>query len=139
VDLEKHEAHIQEERKIVEKELTDVREAVSSAEERIRVCAEERKALESALPEALVDNIQRVESMRQGIFLAKAEDGTCQACYVRVRPQVYQEIRQASEIHSCGNCRRFLYYPPAVEADLEGPARSEEESPGMEVVNGGAV
>jgi predicted nucleic acid-binding Zn-ribbon protein len=139
VDLEKHAEHIQEERKLVEKELAEVRARVEESEERIRVCTAERERLESGLPETLVLNIQRVEEMRRGIFLARAEDGTCQSCYVRVRPQVYQEIRQATAIHSCGNCRRFLYYPPTVEADLAGESGSEEQAPGVEVVNGGAV
>jgi hypothetical protein len=81
-----------------------------------------------------------VEESRGGVFLAKAEKELCQSCFVRVRPQVFQEIRAASRIHNCGQCRRFLYYEPALRP---GPTAEQPDGEagqaGVETANGGAV
>ena len=45
-------------------------------------------------------------------------DGLCSACHVRLRPQVFQEIRRNDQIIQCFSCNRILYYippPPPVE------------------------
>ena len=115
-DLEARAAHIQEERAKVAAEVADVeREAVGATERAGRFEAE-RTDIEVELPRDLVDAVRRVEEARAGIFLAKAEGQVCQSCYVRIRPQVFQEIKLAARIHSCGNCRRFLYYEPVLRA-----------------------
>lgn len=136
VDLASHESHIQEERKIVEQELADLRAAVINAEKRIEYCIGERKALESGLPDDMVLTVHRVEELRQGVFLAEAIDGTCQSCYVRVRPQAYQEIKQASAVHACGSCRRFLYHPSAVDTGAGEETCQEVDPAAIQTVNG---
>ncbi len=133
-DLEARASHIGEERTRVAAEVAQVEgDAVASREKIDRLVAE-RGETEAKLPRALVSTLHRVEEARQGLFLAKAEDGICQACFVRIRPQVFQEIKLASSIHSCGNCHRFLYYEPALRQAATG---SETEDSGLEAANGG--
>lgn len=115
-DLEARAAHIQEERAKVAEEIADVEREAKNAAERAERSEGERAAIEVELPRDLVDAVRRVEEARQGIFLARAEGQVCQSCYVRIRPQVFQEIKLSARIHSCGNCRRFLYYEPALRA-----------------------
>jgi len=139
-DLEARAAHIESERTIVEKERADVEAASADAQVRIERATAERAQIESSLPPALVANVRRVEEGRKGIFLVKVERESCSACHVRLRPQVYQEIRQASKIHVCGSCRRYLYAeaafaaaPVSTSAPLSGAGTE------VEAVNGGAV
>jgi predicted nucleic acid-binding Zn-ribbon protein len=127
-ELETHEAHIKEEREAVEKERSSVEAEAAEAEAAIEKKSAERASVESELPAEMVRVIQQLESTRQGIFLSKAENGVCQCCFVRVRPQVFQEIKQASEVHTCSSCRRFLYHEPALR-----------DQAGVKAVNDGAV
>lgn len=139
-DLEARAAHIEAERTIVEKERADVEAASADALARIERASAERAEIESTLPAALVANVKRVEEGRKGIFLVKAERESCSACHVRLRPQVYQEIRQASKIHMCGSCRRYLYSEAAFTST---PVSTTAPSPGpgseIKAMNGGAV
>lgn len=123
-DLDSRAAHIESERAIVEKEHAEVEAAVSDAQARIARASTERSEIEAALPSELVASIRRVEEGRRGVFLVKVDREMCSACHVRVRPQVYQEIRQATRIHACSNCKRYLYFEPALrnEASKEAPA-----------------
>ena len=134
-DLESQESHIQAERKLVEEESAVVKSEAEAAEATIVRVDEERRQIESELPESLVAVVGRLEASRQGIFLSRALDGICQSCFVRVRPQVFQEIRQAQKVHACSNCRRLLYHEPTLEPK-PGPQDSANE---IEAVNGGAV
>lgn len=138
VDLEASSSHIQEERAVVEAERAQVEADATAAREQIARCEAERTRIEAGLPADLVDNVRRVEEMRQGIFIAKAEKELCQACYVRVRPQAFQEIRQSVRIHTCSSCRRYLYFEPVLRTAPEAAAQ-EAEAPTLEARDGGAL
>lgn len=135
-DLDARASHIEQERSLVERERAQVESEVASAQRRILECEQERARVETELPPGLVASVRRIEESRRGLFMARTDDATCSACHVRVRPQVYQEIRQASRIHACSQCKRILY----VEAALRpaDPAESEGGSP-LEARDGGAV
>ena len=136
-DLEARAAHIESERAIVEAERTAIAADVAEAESRIERATAERSEIEATLPAALVANVRRVEEGRRGIFLVKADREMCSACHVRLRPQVYQEIKQATQVHICGNCRRYLYYEPALAPSNRPPVQTSGSE--VEAVNGGAV
>lgn len=129
-DLQTHADHIERERQQVENERAEVEAAVVEAGQRIEEFERERAAIEGELPPPLVETIRRLEGGRAGLFLVEAVDGTCQACFVRVRPQAYQEIRLASSIHSCSNCRRLLYHAPAL-SDASSPPDAAADRPGI--------
>ena len=43
--------------------------------------------------------------------LLPARNEVCEICQVRIRPQVYQEIRKNDQIIACDACQRILYNP----------------------------
>lgn len=137
-DLAERAAHINEERATVEAERLQVESDVAAANAQVALCGTERASIESGLPADLVDNVRRVEEARQGIFLARAEKESCTACFVRVRPQVFQEIRQAAKIHSCNSCRRFLYSEASVRATASAQVVGAQ-APAVEASDGGAI
>jgi predicted nucleic acid-binding Zn-ribbon protein len=141
-ELTKHEEHIQEERRQVDAERADVDVAVDQARESIAKLEEERERIESELPRNLVSSIRRLEENRQGLFLSRAEEGVCQSCFVRVRPQGFQEVKLAIKIHFCSNCRRLLYHEPSLKrmataANAEGAGDTDSEA--VNAVDGRSV
>ncbi|MGD9901945.1 MAG: zinc ribbon domain-containing protein [Vicinamibacterales bacterium] len=84
-----------------------------------------RAAVVAELPAALVRQFETVFKARRGTALAKAVDGLCEACRVRIRPHLYNQVRSGSEIIQCESCQRILYFvPPPPKADGE-PAPPE--------------
>jgi len=145
-ELATHEEHIKAERVQVEKERVEVEAAVEKARGSIEKLTEERGCIESELPRSLVAAIQRLVKGREGLFLAKADDGVCQSCFVRVRPQGFQEIKLALKIHVCSNCRRLLYHEPSLQrmaatakAESEAGDSGEGNASEIQAVDGGAV
>jgi predicted nucleic acid-binding Zn-ribbon protein len=61
--------------------------------------------------------------------MAEARDGICTICHVRLRPQVFNNVRGNEEIIQCDSCQRILYWTAAANAVRAGlmdphPARS---------------
>lgn len=48
----------------------------------------------------------------KGAAMSQAIDGLCIECRVRLRPQVFAEIRRNDTIRQCDNCQRIVYYIP---------------------------
>jgi predicted nucleic acid-binding Zn-ribbon protein len=58
---------------------------------------------------ALFDHVSRA---RKGSVVAEARDGHCTACHVRLRPQMFNEIRRGDRLIQCESCSRILYVLP---------------------------
>lgn len=85
-------------------------------EERARLQGR-RNELDIAVSEAVRELYERVRKARRGVALAEVREGFCTACNVRLRPQVYNEVRTHQSLLTCENCDRILYYvePPPAE------------------------
>jgi predicted nucleic acid-binding Zn-ribbon protein len=59
------------------------------------------------------DLLARYESLRrtkQGRAISKVEQNSCQWCRVLLTPSELQRARQRSDLQTCSNCGRILYY-----------------------------
>src|SRR5271169_1177810 len=74
-----------------------------------------RGELAGVLSEPVLALYERIRTYRTGAAVAEVRDGLCTACNVRLRPQVYNEIRTGETVMTCENCSRINYYiePPA--------------------------
>lgn len=83
----------------------------------------ERSALAAQLPPSIVSTYEAVARSRKGIAVVPAADERCSQCQVRLRPQVFVQIRQNNGIVQCDSCQRILYYvPPAATTSPGAPA-----------------
>jgi uncharacterized protein len=78
-----------------------------------------RNALLANLEPRLLALFEQVSRVRKGIAICSAtRDGLCSVCHVRLRPQVFQLVRQNDAIVQCDTCQRILYYvPPPAPAE----------------------
>ena len=130
----------QEQLKLREKELEEGQKKVTAMEAdlekeatRLRTELETetsgREKLLATIDAALLAQYRKVSDARSGIAMAEAKDEHCEVCHVRLRPQVYNEIRVGKEILNCDSCGRIMYYlGPSPghggEADTNQPAES---------------
>jgi predicted nucleic acid-binding Zn-ribbon protein len=63
-----------------------------------------------AIPGELFSDYDRIARTRGGVAMAEAIDERCQVCMVRLRPQMFQELRMGEKILHCESCRRILYF-----------------------------
>jgi hypothetical protein len=94
----------------------------------------ERSKIVAEIPEKLLAEYERIGKRHHGIALAEVRAETCQACGVRVRPHVFQELRRADhdQIFTCETCNRILYYAEpklAASGDSSPPPNDAPETP----------
>jgi uncharacterized protein len=83
--------------------------------EAARVNADQDTA-RAALDPTILDMFDRIARGRQGVAMARAREERCQECNVRIRPQIFQEIKRNERIIQCDSCKRILYYVPEAPA-----------------------
>jgi predicted nucleic acid-binding Zn-ribbon protein len=77
----------------------------------------ERATVAARIPAGVLAIFDRVAHGRKGIAVAEAKEGHCSVCHVRLRPQVFNDVRRNDAIIQCESCTRILFYvPPAAAA-----------------------
>jgi len=71
----------------------------------------ERDLVAASVPEDARHLYERVAKLR-GTAVAEARDEMCQTCNMKVRLQVWVELRKNEAIFQCESCSRVLYYEP---------------------------
>ena len=71
----------------------------------------ERDGVASGISEDLLALYRRVAKLR-GTAVAEALDGVCQTCRVKMRLQVWVELKKNETLFQCESCGRILYYEP---------------------------
>jgi predicted nucleic acid-binding Zn-ribbon protein len=77
------------------------------------VLGSKRESIVAAIDRRVLAIYETAAAKRQGIAVAEARDGGCLVCHVRMRPQMFNEVRRNEAIVQCENCQRILYYVPA--------------------------
>ena len=79
-----------------------------------------RDACAAAVPEDAMELFQRVARLR-GVAVAEARDDMCQLCHMKLRPQMYVDLKRNEDIVQCPSCSRILYYVPTAPAVVPTP------------------
>ena len=105
------------------------RDEIKSIEGKIKECEEQRAAIAAtrekkvgALKPDLLAEYSRILA-RRGTALSEAKDGACTMCHVKLRAQVFVDVKRNDAIITCSSCSRIMFFvvpPPqgAIEAPL---------------------
>lgn len=92
-----------EQRRALEKERVTLEQTLErSSQARMLLAAETAPQIL-----AVFDGVSRT---RKGAAVAEARNGHCTICHVRLRPQVFNDIRRNDSIIQCENCHGILYF-----------------------------
>ena len=97
----------------IEAQKKQMSDELAGVEATLNSATKERAALLTQIDQRLVSTFEQVARVRKGIAVSMAtRDGLCSLCHVRLRPHVFQQIRQNDTIIQCDHCQRILYYVP---------------------------
>ena len=82
-------------------------------ERRLEQSAEARSRLVKEIASPALAMFEHVAKQRKGVAVAEARAGHCSFCNVRLRPQVFNDVRRNESLIQCDSCLRILYYMPA--------------------------
>src|SRR5688500_5019103 len=107
-DIKQAETSFAADRKEIEAEKKLLHDELASVEASLKEASEARAALMKNLEPRLVATFEQVARVRKGVAVTTAtRDGLCSVCHVRLRPQVFQLVRQNDSIIQCDSCQRI--------------------------------
>lgn len=107
----------------LERERNDLREAERKKQAQRQELQGRRKTTAAQLSEEHLSQYERVRAARGGLAVALISEARCDACQVRLRPQLFEEARRRDRVLACESCSRILIYRPEPEpAAASAPA-----------------
>jgi predicted nucleic acid-binding Zn-ribbon protein len=128
VAVKQAEAAFAAQQKVIEAEKQELVTDLASVEKDLVAATAAKAEMLKSMDKRVVSLFDQVARVRKGIALAQCtRDGLCSVCHVRLRPQVFQQVRTNDQIIQCDSCNRILYYvPPPPPVDMPvvrtGPA-----------------
>jgi uncharacterized protein len=71
------------------------------------------------VPAELMRLYDRVKRKWPGQPLAEVQDAQCTRCFIKLRPQHFQNLRGATDVLTCESCGRILFYNPPVDVEKQ--------------------
>ena len=93
----------------------------SALDQEIARLAAARAELVGMLSRDALSLFERIAQGRKGVAVAEARDGLCTVCHVRLRPQVFNDVRRNDALNQCDSCTRILYFVPAASSGGAAP------------------
>jgi predicted nucleic acid-binding Zn-ribbon protein len=118
-DARQAEAALAVQEKEIEAEKKALGQEIAEVEGSLNRARSGRDALIKEIDPRHIALFEQIARARKGLAICSAtRDGLCSVCHVRLRPHVFQQVRQNDAIIQCDSCQRILYYvppPPPVE------------------------
>jgi uncharacterized protein len=89
----------------------------------------ERAEVAAAVSPGVLALFERVSKHRRGLAMSEARDGLCTQCHVRLRPQVYNELRRNESVMQCESCSRILFFMAAPGVSTPTPTPEPRSAP----------
>ena len=79
-------------------------------EKQIEALSAKRSQLTKSVSQEVMSLFEMLSQQRKGIAVVKVSEGHCTACRVRLRPQLFNDVRLNENLIQCEICQRILYY-----------------------------
>lgn len=87
----------------------ELRDLITSATAELELDGKALEELEAGIAENTLKRYRQIASVRNGVAMAKVVDHSCEKCHVRLRPQLFAEVKAGHRMILCENCSRILY------------------------------
>jgi uncharacterized protein len=117
------------ERTEVARERSAREQATSAMSGEIEELLQQRSVVVGEMTKETLALFDQVSRTHRGSVAAEARDGHCTACHVRLRPQVFNDVRRGDRLIQCESCQRILFVaPPKPAAASAGPGATPADA-----------
>jgi len=123
-ELKVAEAALKTQQDEIARERKRLEEEAAALQKQAHDISSTRAAVTKELSAAALRLFEHVSRQRKGLAVAEARDGICTVCHVRLRPQVFNEVRRNESLIQCDSCLRILYFSPTPAPNAGPPQPS---------------
>lgn len=117
--LSKAEKNLEAKRKEYQQQTAELKKKVASFDLEMAEELRNRQQKEKEIPPDLLQKYHRILERRQGLAIAKVQNGVCQACNMNLRPQLFIELQKQETLVICPNCSRILFWENGRDKEKE--------------------
>ncbi len=114
--VKRAEKALADEQKAIDAEKKQIAAETAELGASIEQLGAERAKIAAAMDPTVLATFERVAKGRHGVAVAEARNEICTICHVRMRPQVFNNVRKNDSIIQCDSCQRILYFAAAPAA-----------------------
>ncbi|HDZ77370.1 MAG TPA: hypothetical protein ENH41_04735 [Candidatus Omnitrophica bacterium] len=108
-DVNKEKTALDEKEKVLNAEKIKLSDEQKGIDQKMAVLNGKHKQIAENIDRKILKIYERILKGKDGLALVKVIDGSCQGCFMNVRPQTVNEIRMYERIITCEMCSRILY------------------------------
>ena len=117
--LGKGEKNLETKRKEVQQQVAELELQAASFADEMAGEVQQRERREKEISPDLLSKYRRLLEKRQGVAVAKVQNGVCHACNMNLRPQLYIELQKQESLIICPNCSRILFWENGLDKAKE--------------------
>ena len=93
-----------------EKEKKRIEEEISQLDIDLSDCMRISKDLRRQIRKELLKKYETIKSKRNGLAVVLVWKEVCGGCHMNIPPQLYIELQRSTDLLSCPNCNRIIYW-----------------------------
>ncbi len=93
------------------------------AETRLGGLDKERNAAGDSVPPPVLSRYEFIRSRLKAPVIVPVKAGICSGCHIMIPPQSFIELQKGSQILSCPNCQRLIYWCEHFQTEAEDDGR----------------
>jgi predicted nucleic acid-binding Zn-ribbon protein len=101
--LETHRLRFEGEKKTLEKEL-------NSLAGELTVCLRKTDDLKKNIPADILRKYEQIKGVGKGLAVVSVWKEVCDGCHMSIPPQLYNELQKSTDLITCPNCNRIIYW-----------------------------
>ena len=101
--LDQHKKEYEAEKKVIETDLTTIDADAAN-------WAQKRADLKKDISAEIMARYEKVKNRNNGVGVISVWKQVCNGCHMSIPPQLYNELQKTTELLSCPNCNRIMYF-----------------------------
>ena len=116
--LNQKEAELNERRNEWNGRKAPLQKEIAEFDAKIAATRQAREETASRLNDDLMGKYELLFDRRGGTAVVSVSSAICQACYMNIPPQLWNDVLRNERVNLCPSCQRILFYnPPAQEQE----------------------
>jgi predicted nucleic acid-binding Zn-ribbon protein len=108
--VKKDQAILDEQRKKYEEEKRLIEADLDSIDADSTSWEQKRMEVRDKIPADLLARYEKIKKSNNGVGVISVWKAICNGCHMNIPPQLYNELQKTSELISCPNCHRIMYF-----------------------------
>jgi uncharacterized protein len=117
VGVKKNQTVLNEYTKKYEEEKKSLENELNSIDADFLAWEQKSSELKERVPVELLSRYERIRNRNNGLGVISVWKAVCNGCHMNIPPQLYNELQRSTELVSCPNCQRIIYFQ-----NMEKPA-----------------